>query len=72
MLAGGSFRLIERAEAIAESGDLRLACQLAEWAARANPTDEAIAKARARIYERRADKETSLMAKGIFTTAAKK
>jgi alkyl sulfatase BDS1-like metallo-beta-lactamase superfamily hydrolase len=72
MLAGGSARLMERAEALAKSGDFRLACQLAEWAARANPKDDSIAQSRAKIYERRADAETSLMAKGIFNTAAKK
>ena len=70
MLAGGSVRLMDRATALAESGDLRLSCHLAEWAARANPKDESIAKMRAAIYERRAEAETSLMAKGVFRTAA--
>ncbi len=38
-LAGGTSALVERARAVAEAGDLRLACQLVEWAAAAAPDD---------------------------------
>ncbi|HZS39537.1 MAG TPA: alkyl sulfatase dimerization domain-containing protein, partial [Polyangia bacterium] len=53
-LAGGAARLIERAQAIADAGDLALACQLAEWAAQAAPNDAAMCRTRAALYRRRA------------------
>jgi hypothetical protein len=79
-LAGGAEELARRAEELAGGagapGDeavtagrqdaLRLACQLIEWAHQAAPGDPEIAAARARLYRRRAEGETSLMAKGIF------
>jgi alkyl sulfatase BDS1-like metallo-beta-lactamase superfamily hydrolase len=69
-LAGGAGRLAERATALAAEGDLRLACHLAELAARAAPGDAAIRAARAAVYRRRADGETSLMARSIYRAAA--
>jgi alkyl sulfatase BDS1-like metallo-beta-lactamase superfamily hydrolase len=79
-LAGGAEALARRAEELAGGagapGDgaggaggedaLRLACQLIEWAHQAAPDDPEIAAARAGLYRRRAESETSLMAKGIF------
>jgi len=62
--------LIERAEELADAGDLRLACHLAELAGRSAPADRGIWKARAAIYARRAKSETSLMAQGIFRAAS--
>lgn len=70
MLAGGAARLTERARALSRSGEHALACQLIEWASRAAPDDPAIKVARADLYRARAEAETSLMAKGIFKTAA--
>jgi alkyl sulfatase BDS1-like metallo-beta-lactamase superfamily hydrolase len=70
-LAGGAAKLVERAEAAAQAGQLALACQLVEWARRAAPDDAAVRKARANIYATRAEKERSLMARGIFNAAAK-
>ena len=70
-LAGGASALAERARAVAEAGDVRLACQLAEWAAQADPVDPGVHAARAEVYQRRRDTELSLMSKGIFGTAAK-
>ena len=69
-LAGGAGRLAERAQAVADSGDLRLACHLAELAARAAPTDAAVAAVRRDVYGRRARTETSLMARSIYLAAA--
>ena len=69
-LAGGAAALADRALAVAESGDLRLATQLAEWATQADPHDLAAHAARADIYSRRRGEETSLMAKSIFRSAA--
>jgi alkyl sulfatase BDS1-like metallo-beta-lactamase superfamily hydrolase len=67
-LAGGAARLAERARS---STDLSLACELIELAALAAPDDEAIRAARVAIYESRAGRERSLMARGIYTSAAR-
>ena len=69
-LAGGALRLAERATALAEEGDLALACHLAELARRAAPEDDAIRAARAAVYRRRAKAESSLMARSIYRAAA--
>ena len=53
------------------TGDLRLACQLAEWAALAAPDDRSVRERRAALYAQRRDSETSVMAKGIFGAAAR-
>ena len=57
--------------ALADAGDLRLACQLVEWAVQAAPQDDHLHGTRARIYELRRRSEPSLMAKGIFGAAAR-
>ena len=69
-LAGGPERLAERATALAERGELALACHLAEFAAQAAPEDRAIRKTRAAVYARRARAENSVMARGIFNAVA--
>ncbi|MGH9300503.1 MAG: alkyl sulfatase dimerization domain-containing protein [Acidimicrobiales bacterium] len=69
-LAGGASRLAERAEALAQTGDLRLAGHLIEMAALAAPEDPGVHRARAAIYSKRAEAETSTMAKGVFGWAA--
>jgi glyoxylase-like metal-dependent hydrolase (beta-lactamase superfamily II) len=71
-LAGGASKLIDRAQSLAEAGELALACELAELAARAAPSDEAIAAARRAIYLRRAEHSGSVMARGIYGSAAKR
>jgi alkyl sulfatase BDS1-like metallo-beta-lactamase superfamily hydrolase len=70
-LAGGAAALAERAVAVADGGDLRLACQLIEWASAADPDDREIHARRRRIYEQRRTAETSLMSKGIYSGAAR-
>lgn len=70
-LAGGAPRLMERAEQAQADGDFRLASHLADLAAWAAPDDVAIHEVRARLYITRRKSETSLMAKGIFLSAAK-
>ena len=69
-LAGGPAVLAERALSVSDDGDHRLACQLVEWAAQAAPDDAAVHTTRAEIYRRRRDDEISLMARGIFGSAA--
>jgi alkyl sulfatase BDS1-like metallo-beta-lactamase superfamily hydrolase len=68
-LAGGLEALIERAQALSAEGDHRLACQLIEFAAFAEPESAVVHQARSQIYASRRAAETSLMAKGIFLSA---
>jgi alkyl sulfatase BDS1-like metallo-beta-lactamase superfamily hydrolase len=68
-LSGGADVLMRRAVELAASGDLRLACHLADFAGWAAPDDPDIHHMRAEIYETRRKGETSLMSKGIFKGA---
>jgi alkyl sulfatase BDS1-like metallo-beta-lactamase superfamily hydrolase len=70
-LAGGASVLIARARSVADQGDHRLACHLADLAGWAAPTDSGIHRERALIYRGRRKQETSLMAKGIFAGTAR-
>ncbi|MGH2739672.1 MAG: alkyl sulfatase dimerization domain-containing protein [Actinomycetota bacterium] len=70
-LAGGPARLADRASALAEDGNLRLACHLVEMAGLAAPHNEEIARTRSEIYQRRSEVETSIMAKGIYAAEAR-
>ena len=71
-LAGGAARLAERARGLAERGELALACHLAELAAQAAPGDAVVVGVRAAVYQRRAEHETSLMARGVYRWAAER
>jgi alkyl sulfatase BDS1-like metallo-beta-lactamase superfamily hydrolase len=70
-LAGGAGVLAERAQAVFDAGDVRLAGNLIELAALAAPDDPGVHRARAALLFARADIETSLMAKGIYRAAAR-
>ncbi len=68
-LTGGAERLAERGlELVPE--DIRLACHLVEFACQADPDNKRIHGIRREIYQHRRGVETSLMAKGIFGSAA--
>jgi len=69
LMAGGALALAERAEVLKESNP-RLACHLAEMAVQAEPENRYAHEVRADVYQYRRGLETSLMAKGIFGTAA--
>ena len=69
-LAQGTAKLLARARALAERGEMRLACQLVELAVQAAPDDRDAHHARYEIYLARRKAESSLMAKGIYGTAA--
>jgi alkyl sulfatase BDS1-like metallo-beta-lactamase superfamily hydrolase len=69
-LVGGATVLAERAIALCET-DLRLACHLVDFAAWADPMSTPVHEARAIVYRQRRRSELSLMAKGIFTSAAR-
>ncbi len=68
-LAGGVEAVTDRAEEVSAAGDHRLACQLIEYAAAADPTSIVVHEARSRIYGARRVEETSLMAKGVYRSA---
>jgi alkyl sulfatase BDS1-like metallo-beta-lactamase superfamily hydrolase len=65
-LSGGAHALIDRAMRLSDQGEHALACQLAEWAMHAESDSAAIRDKRAEIYERRADSEQCLMARGVY------
>jgi alkyl sulfatase BDS1-like metallo-beta-lactamase superfamily hydrolase len=65
-LAGGADALAQRATALAEAGSTRLAAHLIELAASASPGNKAIQAARAGVYERCMNAETSLIGKALF------
>ncbi len=69
-LAGGAGALADRALAIADTGDLRLAGHLAEMASLAAPADTGVHAIRAEVFRRRVAEEPSTMAKGVFAWAA--
>ena len=68
-LAGGAQHLAERGNALKKS-DPRLACHLVELAVQAEPGDISLHEIRAAVYQHRRDTESSLMAKGIYGSAA--
>jgi alkyl sulfatase BDS1-like metallo-beta-lactamase superfamily hydrolase len=70
-LVGGAAALVERARALSESGEERVACQLIELATQAEPSSREAHAARREIYERRRGSELSLMARGIYGWAAR-
>jgi len=70
-LAGGAPALARRAAGAADAGQLRLACQLAEWAGLAGADDPEVQAIRAAVYDARRRQESSLMARGIFSAAAR-
>jgi alkyl sulfatase BDS1-like metallo-beta-lactamase superfamily hydrolase len=67
---GGASRLAERAVALLNEGEERLAGHLAQWALLAEPSASDVREAYRRIFEKRAESEASTMSKGIFTAAA--
>jgi alkyl sulfatase BDS1-like metallo-beta-lactamase superfamily hydrolase len=70
-LAGTPEALAGRARALADEGEFRLACHLADWAWMTAPDDEAIRAIRGAIYARRAELEVSTMAIGIYRATAR-
>jgi glyoxylase-like metal-dependent hydrolase (beta-lactamase superfamily II) len=69
-LAGGARALAERAERLAAAGDVATACHLADAALEADPADAGVREIVARLYEARAQGESSLMARNLFRSAA--
>lgn len=69
-LAGGVDRLAARAQALSAAGEHRLACRLIELAAQAGD-DPGVWRLRGEVYATRAGHERSVMARGVFTEAAR-
>jgi alkyl sulfatase BDS1-like metallo-beta-lactamase superfamily hydrolase len=69
-LAGGAPALAARARALADGGDLTLACHLIAWAFRAAPDHAEVRAAHTEIFAARAEAEPSLMATSIYRAAA--
>ena len=69
-LSGGAKKLAERAEQLANAGDFRLACHLADYALEAAPKDADVQAKVAAIYDKRSETEESLMTINIFNSAA--
>lgn len=68
-LAGGAQVLADRALELSEAGEHRLAGHLAQLAAQAAPDDSGVHRVRAAVFGRRAEIESSTMAKGVFRWA---
>jgi glyoxylase-like metal-dependent hydrolase (beta-lactamase superfamily II) len=69
-LAGGAGVLAKRALALLDEGQFRLAGHLADQALEAEPNNEVVQQAVARVYEARSQEESSLMASNLFAWAA--
>ncbi len=69
-LSAGAASIAGRAVVAAAEGDLRLACQLAELAAQAEPDDHKVHEIRARVYALRVQQEPGAIARGIYAWAA--
>lgn len=69
-LAGGIDRVLERAGKLRESGDLRLACHLVEFAVIAEPESKEAHALRVEVYGERAKGEESSMSRNILNHAA--
>jgi len=69
-LAGGAGALLDRAQALAAAGELRLAGHLADFALEAAPEDPKIRDGVGALYQQRAAGESSLMAENLFSAAA--
>lgn len=69
-LAGGLDHVLQRAAALRDEGNLRLACHLVEFAVLAEPGSRAAHDLRAEIYAARAALQPSSMARNILNHAA--
>ena len=70
-LAGGMDPVLDRAKALLDAGNLRLACHLADWAVEAEPGNRDAHQLRAEVYGERTKQESSTMSKGVYGAAAR-
>ena len=71
-LAGGASVIASRARELADRKEFALACHLIDAACRGAPEDRGIAELRSSIYAGRANAAVSLMARGIYSDAARR
>ena len=69
-LAGGLGAVLDRARALAEAGDHRMACHLVEFAVLAEPASREAHETRAAVYAARSAQQDSSMARNILNHAA--
>ena len=69
-LAGGLERVLDRARALADAGDHRLACHLVEFAVLFEPGSAEAHQVRAEVYSARSEQQISSMARNILGHAA--
>jgi len=67
----GADALLNRAQQLAESGDLPLACHLVDWVRRAEPDNAKAWQLWADLFERRASGERNMMARNTFRVAVR-
>ena len=67
----GADALLNRAQQLAESGDLPLACHLVDWVRRAEPDNAKAWQLWADLFERRASGERNMMARNTFRAAVR-
>jgi len=70
-LAGGIGKVLERAQALLEAGEARLAAHFADWAADAEPGESEVHALRATVYRKLLETSTSTMSKGIYCAVAR-
>jgi len=70
-LAGGIGKVLERAQALLEAGEARLAAHFADWAADAEPGESEVHALRATVYRKLLETSTSTMSKGIYGSVAR-
>jgi glyoxylase-like metal-dependent hydrolase (beta-lactamase superfamily II) len=69
-MCGGVGALARRAAELANAGQLRVACHLADYALEADPADAYVQEIVHTVYSRRAASETSLMAANLYNSAS--
>jgi len=69
-LAGGVEKLVKRADELLETGEMRMACHMADWAYGAEPDNPDVREIVRRVYTTRAEAESSTMAIGIYRSRA--
>jgi len=69
-LIGSQDKLLRRVDELSAQGEVRVATHLAEWALAAAPDDTEVRELVKRVYQERAQRETAVMAKGIYRAAA--
>jgi alkyl sulfatase BDS1-like metallo-beta-lactamase superfamily hydrolase len=71
-LAGGATEVIERAKEVHVAGNMRLACQLAEWVVKGDPSNREGWEVYGLLFKERAENEYNMQARGCWNSAVRK